>query len=173
METITKRVTEKAINDITDKLRGDFPHQLTRKQALVARDRLEKFVKLKRRQFYKEKEMLKPLSFAHSINALKKQDSMAEGIVYRLLEENGVLFQFQYKIGPYRADFLIGDDLVFELDGPTHFTKEGKKLDLMRDKYMESKGYKVLRVPIWLMQSTPQIIVDEINRINETPNLPN
>ncbi len=90
-----------------------------------------------------------------------KADSKIEIIYCQLFQQNSISFQFQYKIGPYRADFLIGDNLVFEIDGPMH----DKKYDARRDKYMENLGYKVFRVPVWLAAVSYRSVLAEIQEI--------
>jgi len=73
-------------------------------------------------------------------------DSKAEVIFYEFLIESGIPFKFQYKIGPYKVDYLIDGSLVVELDGPHH--NRQKEYDEKRDKYIEKMGYTVLRIPI-------------------------
>lgn len=55
-------------------------------------------------------------------------------------------FYRQKIIGNYIADFYCPkSDLIIELDGGQHYTKEGKEKDVIRDNYMESLGLRVLR----------------------------
>ena len=56
-------------------------------------------------------------------------------------------FRRQYKIGNYVVDFCcINKKLVIELDGSHHAEKKHLLRDKERQEYIESKGYKVLRV---------------------------
>ena len=88
----------------------------------------------------------------------KAEDSKAELIFYNLLEKENISFKFQYKIGPYRVDYLIGDDLVVELDGPLH----NKEHDSKRDEYLRKMGYRVLRIPIFVASLSPEAVIKEI-----------
>lgn len=88
----------------------------------------------------------------------KQEDSRAEAIFYYLLVENGIDFQFQYQIGPYRADYLVGEDLVVELDGPLH----DKASDKRRDNYLRKMGYRVLRIPIFVVSLSLEAVIKEI-----------
>lgn len=91
-------------------------------------------------------------------------DSTAEKIFYGLLLKAGVRFNFQYPIGPYTADYFIPDSLVVELDGPLH----DKKHDDKRDKYMRNMGYRILRIPIWVVANDPNAVILEIqNAVKE------
>lgn len=102
-----------------------------------------------------------------SLEELKKDgiESKAEIIFEYILRENKIPFKFQYKIGPYRADFLISEFLVVEIDGPIHSTSEQKCHDKVRDKYITELGYKVLRLPIWLISMSVKSVIFEIKEI--------
>jgi very-short-patch-repair endonuclease len=39
----------------------------------------------------------------------------------------------------------------YEPDGPLHFTLKGMEYDCKREAYINSQGYRVLRVPYFLM----------------------
>lgn len=55
-------------------------------------------------------------------------------------------FYRQKIIGNYIVDFYCPQaKLIIELDGGQHYTEEGTVKDMIRDKYMESLGVKVLR----------------------------
>ncbi len=55
-------------------------------------------------------------------------------------------FYRQKPVGNYVADFYCPKaKLIIELDGSQHYEKEGIKKDIIRDKYFESLGLKVLR----------------------------
>ena len=92
-------------------------------------------------------------------------DSKAEIIMYNALTKAGISFQFQYKIGPFRVDFLINDSLVFELDGPLHLLNP--EYDAKRKKYIENKGYTVLAVPLWAATYDKQGVIDSIKELAE------
>lgn len=55
--------------------------------------------------------------------------------------------EMQRKIHPYRVDFLIDKIWVIECDGHDFHerTKEQAKHDKKRDRFLTSKGYKILR----------------------------
>jgi very-short-patch-repair endonuclease len=58
----------------------------------------------------------------------------------------GFQFYRQKPIGNFIVDFYCPKgNLVVELDGGQHYTEEGKTKDDSRDKYMESKGLRVIR----------------------------
>lgn len=121
-----------------------------------------KQVGLKVQQFYKGKHSPRPVKeIIGDVAAFvdkQRADSKAETVFYNMLSENGLKFDFQYRIGPYSADYLFAGFLVVELDGPQH-TKEH---DDKRDQYMRKMGYKVIRVPIWILASFPEDVLEEI-----------
>ena len=58
----------------------------------------------------------------------------------------GVKFRRQYNIDYYIVDFYCHElRLVIELDGWIHGEEEYRRKDIIRDKYLVGKGYKVLR----------------------------
>ncbi|MGH6871128.1 MAG: endonuclease domain-containing protein [Rhizomicrobium sp.] len=73
----------------------------------------------------------------------------AEVILWSRLRRNalgGLRFRRQHPIGPYIADFAAPlARLVIELDGGSHATDEAHKFDQVRDRYMRSRGWQVLR----------------------------
>ena len=57
---------------------------------------------------------------------------------------NGVSFRRQHAIGNYIVDFVsIKKKLIIELDGGQHL--EQSEYDEERTRYLESKGYRVIR----------------------------
>jgi very-short-patch-repair endonuclease len=51
----------------------------------------------------------------------------------------------QYPVGPYVVDFVCPEHrVVVELDGDSHIGRAGR--DRQRQSYLESEGYRVLRV---------------------------
>jgi len=76
-----------------------------------------------------------------------------EVIIYGLLKEQGILFEFQEPIitkngHGYIADFLIkGTNLIIEIDGKQwHGTKEQQKKDNLRSRRLRKDGYEILRL---------------------------
>ena len=58
----------------------------------------------------------------------------------------GLHVRRQVPIGHYVADFAIHEQkLVIEVDGEQHFTDEGLRRDKVRDSWLGSRGYRVLR----------------------------
>ena len=56
-------------------------------------------------------------------------------------------FRRQHSVGPYVLDFYCtSEKLAIELDGDSHFTENGKEYDLIRDKFLNALGIKVLRI---------------------------
>jgi very-short-patch-repair endonuclease len=63
----------------------------------------------------------------------------------RQLKPLGMHFRRQVPLGRYYADFLCHHPrLVIEVDGWTH---DGPQYDAERDRFMQTQGYRVLRVP--------------------------
>lgn len=89
-------------------------------------------------------------------------------------DEAAHVFQ-QIKIGPYRADIVIWDAtlpfnhtppriMVVECDGHDYHerTKEQARRDKQRDRYFQSKGYKVLRFTGSEIWADPDACAEEV-----------
>lgn len=62
------------------------------------------------------------------------------------LEEEPSNIQNEFVIGPYRVDFLLYRDTVVEIDGhEAHKTKEQRSNDYTRERFIQTKGYTVVR----------------------------
>jgi very-short-patch-repair endonuclease len=88
--------------------------------------------------------------------------------------ETAYVYQ-QARVGPYRTDFLIHDCtmpleiaaprfMVVECDGHDFHerTKEQARRDKQRDRYFQSRGYKVLRFTGSEIFADPQAVADEV-----------
>ena len=79
--------------------------------------------------------------------ALRKGATDAEKALWRGLRSHrleGLQFRRQHPIGPYVVDFVcIEKKLVIELDGGQHVDQE--EADARRSRYLEQRGYRVLR----------------------------
>ena len=81
---------------------------------------------------------------------LRSRLTPAEASLWRLLKNRqleGRKFRRQFGVGPYILDFYCHDEkLAIELDGAHHFTEEGLKEDVHRDKYLNYQGIVVIRI---------------------------
>jgi very-short-patch-repair endonuclease len=76
---------------------------------------------------------------------LRKNMTQWEGMLWRYLKGKylGCKFRRQQPIGPYIVDFFNAEKrLIIELDGSQHVDS---KKDMIRDRYLASQGYTVLR----------------------------
>ena len=82
------------------------------------------------------------------VRELRRNLTDAERIIWygvRAHRLNGIGFRRQ-AIGPYIADFVShAAKLIVEIDGRQHFESEQEKRDARRTRFLESKGYRVLR----------------------------
>lgn len=134
---------------------GALPHEIERS--------LRNHIDVQIRSFYNYKKgVIEHIgSEISAILKLKDMDSKAEYVFGKIMDDNFIRYEFQYKIGPYRADYLIADDLVVELDGPQH----NKEYDKQRDAYLEKMGYRVLRIPIWVAATVPDAAIEIIKEM--------
>ncbi|HKG83809.1 MAG TPA: DUF559 domain-containing protein [Beijerinckiaceae bacterium] len=80
---------------------------------------------------------------------LRQSQTPAEARLWSKLRNRGLAghkFVRQEPIGPYFADFLCRERaLIVEVDGATHSTEEELAQDARRSRFLEEKGYTVLR----------------------------
>ncbi len=79
--------------------------------------------------------------------SLRQNQTDAEVLLWHYLRNkqlDGYKFRRQQPIGPYIIDFAcLPEKLLIELDGGQHAEREG--YDEQRDRFLQSKGYRVLR----------------------------
>lgn len=72
----------------------------------------------------------------------RKKMSYPEKLAFDFLSNKGLLFEHNPKVGKYYPDFVIGN-LIIEIDGERWHNKDK---DVIRDKELESLGYKIYRI---------------------------
>lgn len=119
-------------------------------------------LKIRTDEFYKSQKKPQRIGdiFCSIVGSLIKEDadSKAEQIFFDMLSNESIKFEFQHTIGPYRVDYLFSGFLVVELDGPLH----DKEYDVARDLYLEKMGYKIMRIPLWILIWDPGAVIDEL-----------
>ena len=155
MKEITKKLHDKVIADFMPVIKAMADEGCSETQIVQA---YKNHMAKKVNDFYSKHKEPVQLKNCFNLDDLKTADSKAEMIFYGLLQESGVKFTFQHQIGPYRADYLIMGFLVIEIDGPQH----DQEHDERRDKYMRDKGYKIIRIPTWILMSCPEAAIQEI-----------
>jgi very-short-patch-repair endonuclease len=167
MKEITKKLHDKHMEDFKPVIEQMAAEGATEEQIVRV---YQSHLKAKTFNYYsKARDGMTPLMTIIK-NALtqSKGDSKAEVIFYEILTDAGINFQFQFPIGPYRADFLIAGFLVLEIDGPNHANRKEK--DDARDRYISKMGYKVLRVPLHILCACPEAVIEEIKEITANKN---
>jgi very-short-patch-repair endonuclease len=94
----------------------------------------------------------------------RKNMTEAESAFWSMVKNNamGQRCLRQHVIGGYIVDFLFRKSkVIVEIDGGYHFTEEQQKEDSLRDEWLESRGYKVVRF------TNEQILLDTENIINK------
>ncbi|HTV27634.1 MAG TPA: DUF559 domain-containing protein [Xanthobacteraceae bacterium] len=80
---------------------------------------------------------------------LRRNSTKAEQVLWRAVRAHrllGIGFRRQTPIGPYIVDFVShAAKLVVELDGGQHYDNAHEARDARRDRFLRSKGFRVLR----------------------------
>jgi len=95
-----------------------------------------------------------------------RNNSTREEILLWLQLKNsqiGSKFRRQHSIGGYIVDFYCpSKKLVIEIDGPSHFTKEGKEYDAVRTEFFQGLNIKVIRFTNLEIVTETQKVVKKI-----------
>jgi len=78
----------------------------------------------------------------------RREPTRAEDMLWERLRRRqlGLRFRRQHPIGDYVLDFYCGEALLtVEVDGPAHADQQG--YDRERDRWLASRGIRVLRLP--------------------------
>ena len=82
----------------------------------------------------------------YKLNHYSKGRSYPEEYWKGILDSHGVSYTEQYQVGPYQLDFVIGN-IDLEIDGDQHYLdKRVVASDKRRNKYLETLGWKTIRV---------------------------
>lgn len=80
---------------------------------------------------------------------LRKEMTPAERLLWSRLRDRrlaGLKFRRQVPVGPYIVDFLCAEArVIVEIDGGQHNLPDARAQDQERTRFLEAKGYKVLR----------------------------
>ena len=106
-----------------------------------------------------------PIAKQHSLE-LREKATKAELGLKSYLVKSGIIFTFQKVIIKggkfYIVDFWI-NDVVIEVDGSGHYTKEGSKKDKKRSEWLKKQGIKhVIRFSNNQVLNYPDRCIDHI-----------
>ena len=80
---------------------------------------------------------------------LRKNSTPQERLLWKILRNsniNNFKFKRQYPIGNYIVDFICKEKLlIIEIDGGQHNEELNMQHDIERTKYLNDRGFKVLR----------------------------
>ncbi|HZF44677.1 MAG TPA: endonuclease domain-containing protein [Sphingomonadaceae bacterium] len=105
--------------------------------------------------------------------ALRREMTVAERLLWKHLRGRqlaGAKFRKQQPIGPFIGDFVCQEKrLIVEADGGQHADSE---TDVQRTRFLESKGYRVIR--FWNNEILQNIegVLTAIMRVLESPHPP-
>ena len=96
---------------------------------------------------------------------LRREMTKAEKLLWSRLRRNqlGTHFRKQVPFRYYVLDFAsVTARLVVEVDGDSHYTKEGIKKDRERDAFLRERGFRVLRFSNFEVMTSTNAVVEQI-----------
>lgn len=77
----------------------------------------------------------------------KLEPSFPEKFFMRVLNNNGISYEYEHPCGKYFIDFAIHDKkIALEIDGKQHNEEGRKKSDSNKDEFLKSRGWIVYRI---------------------------
>ena len=99
---------------------------------------------------------------------LRKEATLPERLLWNAIKKSrdlGLVFRRQYPFDKYIFDFYCAKaKLDIEIDGQYHSFKEQIEKDKMRDDFLISKGFKVLRIPASEILKNPPEVAENIRQ---------
>jgi len=100
---------------------------------------------------------------------LRNKSASAEAVLWNLLKSRnlkGRKFRRQHSIDKYIVDFYCpSEKLIIELDGNQHGDYNKIEKDIIRDKYLEKPGLKILRFENRFVFQDPEYLLNEIIKV--------
>jgi very-short-patch-repair endonuclease len=101
-------------------------------------------------------------------SSLRNRSTSAEAALWNILKSrnlDGRKFRRQYSIDNYIVDFCCpSEKLIIELDGAPHGEYHRIQKDEIRDKYIESLGFTVIRFENKVVFQDPEFLKNEIRK---------
>jgi len=164
VEITANEITREVKSSLVKRLEAIFGKSIKRSEVAAIEKYIVQHLESESRCAYKRHVthisdvMAEIVSMPHNPSA----DSKAELIVRDYLKEAGVPFRFQFKIGPYKVDFLIAEYLAFEINGPHHSEQEEE--DWKRRRYIEEMGYEYMAVDIATVFLSPDKVIEKLKQ---------
>jgi very-short-patch-repair endonuclease len=99
---------------------------------------------------------------------LRQSMTLPEILLWKRLRGHagGVKFRRQHPVGRYVADFYApAARIIFEIDGIAHDMGQRPEADAERDYWLESEGFRVVRVPAREVLSDVDAVADAMTRM--------
>ncbi|MGN6849477.1 MAG: endonuclease domain-containing protein [Sphingomicrobium sp.] len=105
-----------------------------------------------------------------SARRLRKQMSLPEVLLWRLLRKASPPIRRQHPLGAYVIDFYCpAAKLAIEVDGFAHDTGNRPERDNARERWLERQGLTVLRIPAGDVLRDPESCAEGILILCKTP----
>jgi very-short-patch-repair endonuclease len=104
---------------------------------------------------------------------MRKEPTVAERMLWAELRKLNLNIRRQAPIGRYVADFACHTArVVIEVDGPIHDEPEVRQRDAERTAWLESQGYRVLRISEKVVRNRLYEVVERLAAVLAPPPSP-
>jgi very-short-patch-repair endonuclease len=97
---------------------------------------------------------------------LRGRQTSAEKVLWKKIRAkrfHGMKFRRQVPIGPFIVDSLqVGAKLIIEVDGDSHYEPGAQEYDRIRERYLRSKGFRIIRFSNTAALSSTEEILQQV-----------
>lgn len=104
--------------------------------------------------------------------ALRKQATPQEKRLWQYLRNRNIGYKFrrQHSIGFYIADFYCSEKkLIIEVDGPQHYSEDGKEYDEQREFVFQNMKFRIMRITNEEINKNISLVIESIKSELEKP----
>lgn len=106
---------------------------------------------------------LRALLADHELGTTRTESALEERFLQAIRAAGLPDPRCQEWIGPYRVDFLWpADRVIAEVDGPAHRRRRRQADDAVRDRYLEDRDYRVVRIDEAEVEARPEAAVRRV-----------
>lgn len=105
---------------------------------------------------------------SENAKANRKNMTEAESVFWKIAKGSGLgqKCRRQYLIGDYIVDFFFRESLlIVEIDGGYHYTEQQQAEDTIRQCWLESMGYVVLRFSNEQVLSDTEFVINKVKQL--------
>jgi len=114
------------------------------------------------------KQLFNHTKYKNRRSTLRRTQTTPEELFWQKVRQKqlGVKFRRQHGIGDYIVDFYCAEcALIIEIDGDSHFTQDAQEYDKVRDAFLQSRGFQVVRFTNQQIMNEMSSVLSELEKL--------